>query len=439
MKTNYYKTFLAGLLCQFGFAQDFNSTKLNEYFSALETNDKFMGSVAVSQNGKIIYSKAIGFADVANNLKADELTKYRIGSITKTFTSVLILKAVEENKLTLVQTIDKYFPTVKNAEKITIKQLLNHRSGIHNFTDDAAYMFYHTQPKTEKEMVDLITNGGSDFEPNTQSQYSNANYVLLTYILEKTYKKSYAELLQHYITEPLGLQNTYFGTKINTAKKEANSYSFTESWEVMDETDTSIPLGAGGIVSTPTDLVKFSDALFQGKILKKEILKQMKSIEGNYGLGLFTIPFDNKKGFAHTGGIDGFASVFTYFEEGKVSYALISNGTNFNNNDISLTVLSAVYNKPYDIPVFSTYKVTSTDLDVYLGNYTSKENPLKVEISKENATLIAQAKGQSAFPLEATEKHKFKFDRAGVVLEFNPADKTMLLKQGGRQFTFTKE
>ncbi|HUH26255.1 MAG TPA: serine hydrolase domain-containing protein [Flavobacterium sp.] len=439
MKPNFYKTFLAGLLCQFGFAQDFNATKLNEYFSALETHDKFMGSVAVSQNGKLIYAKAIGFADVEHNLKADEFTKYRIGSITKTFTSVLILKAVEEHKITLDQTIASFFPNVKNAEKITIKQLLNHKSGIPNFTDDAEYMSYHTQPKTEKEMVALIAKAGSDFEPNSKSQYSNSNYVLLTYILEKTYKNSYADLVQKYIAKPLGLENTYFGHQINTAKKEAKSYRFIGTWQVEDETNTSIPLGAGGIVSTPTDLVKFSDALFQGKILKKESLELMKTIEGAYGLGLFTIPFDNKIGFAHTGGIDGFTSIFSYFDDGKISYALTSNGTNYNNNDISLTVLSAVYNKSYEIPMFSTYKVTSADLDPYVGIYTSKQIPLKIEITKDNATLIAQATGQSSFPLEATEKDQFKFDMAGVVLEFNPANKTMILKQGSGQFIFTKE
>lgn len=439
MKSTIYKTIFLGLLCQIGFSQNLDKSKLDKYFTELELHDKFMGSVAVSQNGKLIYSKAIGFSDIENNLKANETTKYRIGSISKTFTSVLILKAVEEGKLTLDQTIQNYFPNIKNADKITVKQLLNHQSGIHNFTDDEVYLTYRTQPKTESEMVAIIAKAGSDFEPGKKSAYSNSNYVLLTYILEKSFKKSYAEILKKYVTEPLALKDTYFGGTINTNYKEAKSYRYMGTWHTESETDISIPLGAGGIVSTPSDLVKFSDSLFNDKILKSTSLELMKTLTNDFGLGLFTLPFGDKIGYGHTGGIDGFSSIFTYFDNGKVSYALISNGTNFNTNDISLAVLSAVYNIPYEIPVFSTYKVASADLDNYVGMYASKQIPIKIKISKENETLMAQATGQSAFPLEATEKDKFKFDLAGIMLEFNPTEKILILKQGGGEYTFTKE
>src|SRR5690606_7896195 len=123
------------------------------YFEALEQNDKFMGSVSVSRNGEIIYKKSAGFADVERKIKATDKTKYRIGSISKSFTAVLVLKAVENNKLELDTTIDKWFPTIPNADKITVKQLLNHRSGIHNFTDDNDYLNWNTHRKTEKEMI----------------------------------------------------------------------------------------------------------------------------------------------------------------------------------------------------------------------------------------------------------------------------------------------
>ena len=101
--------------------------------------------------------------------------------------------------------------------------------------------------------------------------------------------------------------------------------------------------------------------------------------------------------------------------------------------------MKAVYGKAYDIPEFSIYKVNSEDLDKYLGVYGSKEIPLKITVTKGDNVLIAQATGQSSFPLEATEKDKFKFDQAGVILEFNPIEKTMVLKQGKGQFTFTRE
>ena len=426
-------------LGQIGFSQNLDKTKLDNYFNALEQNNKFMGSVAVSKNGEIIYIKSIGFADIENKVKATENSKYRIGSISKSFTTVLILKAVEQKKLNTNQTIDKWFPTIKNAKKITVNHLLSHRSGIHNFTDDKDYLTWNTQPKTEKEMIEIIAKGGSDFNPDSKAEYSNSNFVLLTYILEKTFTKSYSDLLQEFIVKPIGLKNTYVFGKINPSNNECKSYSFSGSWKTETETDFTVPLGAGAITSTPSDLTKFADALFSGKLLTNESLEIMKTIKDGYGIGLFQIPFYKSVGYGHTGGIDGFSSIYSYFSDDKISYALISNGTNINNNDISIAVLSAIYDKPYEIPVFTTFTLTSEDLDKYLGVYASKQIPLKITISKDGNTLIAQGTGQPAFPIEATEKDKFKFDQAGAKFEFNLTAKTMILFQGGGQINFTKE
>ena len=125
----FYTTLLivAGLT-QTGLAQNFDQTKLDNYFNALEINNKFMGSVAVSQNGAIIYAKTIGFSNLENKTKANENTKYRIGSISKTFTAVLILKAVEDRKLDLNQTIEGYFPTIKNAKSLNFRRFNQKKS-----------------------------------------------------------------------------------------------------------------------------------------------------------------------------------------------------------------------------------------------------------------------------------------------------------------------
>ena len=370
-------------LGQIGFSQNFDKTKLDNYFNAIEQNNKFMGSVAVSKNGEIIFTKSTGFADVENNLKATEKTKYRIGSISKSFTAVLTLKAVEEKKIDLNQTIDKWFPSITNAKEITVKHLLSHRSGIHNFTDDKDYLTWNTQPKTETKLIEIIQKGGSDFKPDSKAEYSNSNFVLLSYILEKIFAKSYSDLLQEFIVKPIGLTNTYVFGKINPNNNECKSYSFSGTWKLETETDFTIPLGAGAITSTPSDLTKFADALFGGKLLKTESLEIMKTVEDGYGIGLFQIPFYKNIGYGHTGGIDGFSSVYSHFADDKISYALISNGTNINNNDISIAVLSAVYDKPYEIPVFTTYILTSEDLDKYLGVYASKQIPLKITITKD--------------------------------------------------------
>lgn len=431
--------FLITLFSTTFFAQKFDKEKLDQYFQTLENNDKWMGTVAISENGKIIYTKSIGFSDIETKTKPNVQTKYRIGSISKTFTSTLVFKAMEENKLSLDTKISKYFPAIKNSNKITIGNLLNHRSGIHSFTDNEDYLSWNTQKKSEEELMKIIEDGGSDFEPDSKADYSNSNYVLLSFILEKVYKKKYPEILTEKIIKPVGLKNTKYGEKISVTDNDANSYYFEKNWVKDAETDLSIPLGAGAIISTPSDLLQFAEALFNGKIISAKSLAIMETIKDDYGYGLFQMPFGIKKAFGHTGGIDSFTSNFGYFPEEKVSFAMTSNGSNFKNNDIAIAVLSAVFNQPYEMPSFKKYDVTAADLDQYLGVYSSKEIPLKITITKNDNTLMAQATGQSSFPLDATEKNIFKFDQAGIVLEFKPTDKKMILNQGGKVYAFEKE
>ncbi len=431
--------FLFTLFTTTSFAQSFDKGKLDLYFQTLENNNKFMGSVAISENGKIIYTKSIGYSDVETKTKPNSETKYRIGSISKTFTSAMILKAMEENKLSLDTKISKYFPTIKNADKIYIRNLLNHRSGIHSFTDNDDYQKWMTEKKSEKELLEIIQKGGSDFEPDSKADYSNSNYVLLSFILEKVYKKPYPEILTEKIIKPVGLKNTNYGGKINPKNNEAYSYYFENSWIKDAETDTSIPIGAGAIVSTPSDLLQFADALFNGKIISEKSLKLMETLKDNYGSGLFQMPFGLKKAFGHTGGIDGFTSNFGYFPAEKVAFAFTSNGSNYTNNNIAIALLSAVFNQSYELPTFKNIDLSSKDLDQYLGVYSSKEIPLKITITKNDKKLMAQATGQSAFPLDATDKNIFKFEQAGIVLEFQPADKKMILNQGGKVYNFTQE
>jgi CubicO group peptidase (beta-lactamase class C family) len=289
-------------------------------------------------------------------------------------------------------------------------------------------------------MVEVIMKGGSDFEPGTKMAYSNPNYILLTYILEKIYEKPFAEILEDKIVHPLELKNTFLGGKINTRNGESYSYIFlNKHWELAPELDVSQALGAGAITSTPMDLVQFSHALFAGKLISENSLMRMQAIKDHYGMGLFQIPFDNKTGFGHTGGIDGFRSMFVYFPTGEISFAYTSNGLNFNGNDICIAALCAAYNRPFEIPRFMTYELTDEDLNEYVGTYASKQLPLKMTITSVNNQLFGQGTGQPSFPLEAIEKDKFEYRSAGVVLEFNPASKTMILKQGGGVFNFEKE
>ena len=439
MKNKIAITLFLGFLITTSYAQKMNIAKLDSLFQILEAKDKFMGSIAVSQNGTLLYSKSIGMDDIESNKKASNLSKYRVGSISKMFTSAIIFKAIEEKKLSLKQTIETFFPNIEHANKITISNLLNHRSGIYNFTNAPEYMNYNTQPKSEKEMVEIIAKGKSIFEPNSKADYSNSNYVLLSYILEKIYKKPFKTILNDKIVKPLGLKNTYIGRKINIQNNESNSYSFSEKWVKETETDMSIPMGAGAVVSNPQDLTLFIEKLFTNTIITESSLKQMTALQENYGMGIFQYPFYDKKSFGHTGGIDEFRSTVSYFPEDKLAVALTSNGKTYDNNDIMIAALSAYYNKPFTIPTFKIIALKSEDLDPYLGEYSDSGFPMKITITKENTKLFAQATGQSAFPLEPTEKDSFEFITAGIKLEFKPNEKQMILKQGGGKFTLTKK
>ncbi|WKS95977.1 serine hydrolase domain-containing protein [Riemerella columbina] len=439
MKRKILITLGVGLYFQLGIAQSFNAEKLNKYFNSLVQKNKAMGSVALAKNGQILYTNVFGFSDVVTQQKADENSKYRIGSISKTFTAVLVFKAIEAQKLSLNQTIGQWFLTIKNSDKITVADLLQHRSGIHNFTEVEDYIQWNTQQKSEAEMVKIIAKGGSDFEPNSQGKYSNSNYVLLSYILEKVMQKPYADLLREYIVQPLGLKNTAVFKSINPVENECLSYQWNDGWNLESQTASSVPVGAGNIMSTPTDLVKFTEALFTGKLIKPEHLNLMKTIKDGYGMGLFQFPFMDKKLYGHTGGIDGFHSVFSYDEHNKIAYAMVLNGLNYDMNAISITVMSEVYSEPYELPKFETYVVPAKQLVAYVGVYASSELPIKVIITQSDAGLTAQATGQASFALEATAEHQFQFDLAGIVLIFNPKEQTMVLKQNGLQFLFKKE
>ena len=166
----------------------------------------------------------------------------------------------------------------------------------------------------------------------------------------------------------------------------------------------------------------------------------MKKMVDNIGMGLFQIPFYDKKAFGHNGGIDGFRSNTAYFPSDKVSIAFTSNAMAMNMNDMLLGALSIFFGKEYALPEFKlALELSTTDLDIYLGTYSSPDFPLKVTITKNDNILTGQASGQSSFPLEAYEPDKFRFDQAGLKLEFLPKENEMILKQGDSEHILTKE
>jgi CubicO group peptidase (beta-lactamase class C family) len=211
-------------------------------------------------------------------------TKYRIASITKTYTAVMTFQLVEEGRLKLTDTLDRFFPQIPNAARITIGHILAHRSGIHNLEADGSWAKQH---RTQAEVVARIAQGQPDFEPDAQHKYSNAGYNLLGYIVEKVGGKPYQEALKERITSRIGLKDTYLGTgKADPRKNEALSYRYIGGWKEAPEMDLSVPGGAGAILSTPADMTRFIQALFDLKLVSRDSLKQMTTMRDGEGMGM---------------------------------------------------------------------------------------------------------------------------------------------------------
>lgn len=437
-----FNVLLALALFTAGYAQAPDKNKLDQFFDRLAEKNKAMGSLIIVRDGNVIHTRTIGYSQV-NGTEKKPLTmanRYRIGSITKMFTAAMILQLVEEGKLKLTDTLDKFFPQIPNARKITIVQILGHRSGIPNVKrDQNSQKNVNTTPMAKDEMLALIANGRPDFEPGTKHSYSNSGYLLLGLILEKVTGKSYGEALEERITSRIGLKDTYVATgNIDVNKNEALTYmNISGEWKQVPETHPSILFSAGAIVATPNDLAKFIQMLFDGKIVSKESLDQMKVIKDGDGLGMEPFTFAGKTFYGHTGGGDNYGAWLAYLPEEKLAVVYTTNAKVYPVRDIVGGVVDIYYNKPFQIPTFESIAVSPEVLDRYVGVYSTPDAPVKFTITRDGTTLFIQPNGQSATPLEAVDQDKFKIEGA-IVIEFDAGKNQMTIKRGGGQRVFTK-
>ena len=424
------------------------AVSIGEFLTHLEKENQFMGSVAVMEDGKKIFAKAYGRLGEASDqpIPANDRTKYRIGSITKTFTSTMILQLAEAGKIVVDDKLSKFFPKVENADSITIDQMLRHQSGIGSMTSDPEYLEWCYGEFSRADVMEKILAQPVQFEPGEKTEYSNSNFVLLGYIIEDLAGKTYNEVLQSKICGPLKLKDTYYGKKANADENEAISYSFkSDKWTAERETHMSIPHGAGAIVSTPSDLAKFMTALFGGKLINEKSLAGMSNVSsenGTLGQGLFSFPFHEKKAFGHGGGIDGFQSNLAYFPEEKVVMAVCANGVRYPLNDVMIGILSREFGASPELPSFKTVEVDLETIKRYAGVYETDKFPMDITIGDDGKNLTAQATGQGQISMEATSDVAFKFDAAGIRMKFVKSDSgafDMEFKQGPAALTFSKK
>lgn len=319
--------------------------------------DKFMaaGAVGVSVTVRTpegTWSAAAGKADIPNQISLTPCHTLRIGSISKAFTAVTVMKLQEEGKLNINDLASKYLPqeytkNIKNLDKATIKNLLQHTSGIRDYLEiEGVLNIYNesAQKQSAAENLKTIFDKKALFEVGTNWSYSNSNYLLLALIIENVTQKNAYDVVTEKVIRPLNLQNTYASTTLPASLSRGYYDSFNNGMmRDMTQFDTFAVGGQsmldGGMISNSYDLALFVEALKTGKILSaasvalmesktniviKDIPENLSYIK-DYGLGLFLLDLDGKKGIGHGGNVYCFNGITYYFPEQKISIAILLN------------------------------------------------------------------------------------------------------------------
>ncbi len=391
--------------------------KIDSLICAYNNADCFNGVVLVSEKGNIIYKKAFGIADRELNVSMTTETRFRIASISKSFTALIILQLVDEGLIKLNGKITDYIPDYKGekGDKITIEQLLTHTSGIlHSLNPEKEAVqerLYHSL----RDMVKYAEESDLYFEPGTGFHYSNLAYNMLAYIAESVTKKPFDRLLTERIFEPVEMKNTNqcVAGKIETNLSKGYEYKLLKGYENTSFFDPSYTVGPGGLISNVDDLVKYDNALLERKIISKELCKQMftPSKYASYGYGwelgkiILTSSHDTVNIISHTGDINGFGSYMGRIEKDSILVIVLKNSRSDTyispaySSVIGREIISILYNEEIQIPEKSIarqiglligqngiekaieeyYKIKSTDFKDY--NFEEAElNKLGVEL-----------------------------------------------------------
>ncbi len=434
--TKIYIIVIAFLISTFSVtSQQVKNKKIDSLLTSLEINNTVMGTLFITKNNKEVYSRSIGYSSVEDEIKASEKTKYRIGSITKVYTATMIFQLVDQGKLSLDQHLSDFFPNIQNANKITIGNLLNHRSGIYNLTRSNDFNPYEMQLK--REMLAKIEKFEPDNDPDFKTEYSNTNFILLGYILEEIYSQSYSKILKNKISDSLNLSNTYYGDFINVENNEALSYTFNEKWEKSNETHMSLPHGAGAIVSTPEEVTTFMNALMEGKLISEKSLDQLKVITDGIGYGIAQFTIYDRIIYGHNGGIDGFTSLLIHEPKEKITVAFTCNGSQLGLRNIVIDGLESFMEIPFE--KIKTMKVSEDYLNKYVGLYTSEKAPFTLTFYVKDNNLFGGPTGNHHNQLAPSKENQFLLESDGAIINFTPENDGLLLSINGMELIFSKK
>jgi len=391
--------------------------------------------VLVARDGKNLFAHGYGFADREKKIPATPDTRFRIGSVTKQFTAAAILALQEQGKLSIEDTLAKYFPGYPGGDKITLHQMLNHTSGLKNYTTGLDFDKRVTQPIKPVDLVAYFRNDPPDFPPGEQFNYSNTNYVLLGQIVEKVSGMSYGDYLQKQFFGPLGLHDTGVWQNATPPDHGAKGYSFDGKQAVPAvDWDMTWAGGAGELYSTVGDLWRWTEALQSGRVLSSTSLQEMKTVATvtkkeaptNYGMGLYQANIDWLAAVGHGGGLPGYLSFVMWFPGEKVTIVALTNlfppGVGTNPFEIVKVAAQAFLGPEMAaaVPKVDPTINPATYSD-YVGRYDY--NIAIMEITVENGRIFAQLTGQPRGELFPSGPDVFFFKVVAARLAFQ-RDKT---------------
>jgi len=397
-------------------------------------------SVAVLRGSDTIVMKGYGDASVELHRPATASTVYRIGSITKQFTSSEIMRLAERGQLSIDDPITKYLPDVPtHGRTITIRRLLNHTSGIHNYTAEPLWRPTWSQPFTPRQIVAFVDHDSLDFNPGDKWSYSNTGYVLLGMIIEKVTGQPYANVVQNDLFQPLGLKQTSYCVNRPSDPTFADGYSIQSgSAKPAEFLDMTHPHAAGALCSTVRDLVKWQRALQGGRVVNAKSYALMTTPDtlndGKplvYGFGLGTGKLGTHRLISHGGGINGFTTAGAFFPDDSLNVAVFSNA-DAGPDPLALNMARAVFGMPAVSPPKRVVAVPLPDSirDKLPGIYDLAPpggGKFVIHIVVENGQVMTQAEGpgQGKFPLIYAGNMTF-----GAA--FDPSLRVTFIEEGGK-------
>lgn len=353
---------LALQTCVFAQTAKTRAAKIDEVMTLANKYRLFNGSVLVAEDGKVIYKKGLGLANMEWNIPNTPETKFRLGSITKQFTATLIMQLVEQGKVKLDGKISDYLPDYRKdvGEKVTVHQLLNHTSGIPSYTGlPGFFQDVSRNPYTVGAFVKKYASNDLEFEPGSKFSYNNSGYFLLGAIVEKVTGKSYEQVLKEKIFAPVGMKNTGYDHFDTLIERRATGYQKTPDGYInAPYLDMSIPYAAGSIYSTVDDLYLWDQALYTDRVLSaqsKELMFKPNLENYAYGWTIRKTSFDEKiPVITHGGGINGFTTTIVRFPGQRHLIVMLDNTAGGSNIDrIAAELAKILYNQPHVLPKMS--------------------------------------------------------------------------------------